>query len=497
MPVLRGVDLKIAPGEICALVGENGAGKSTLINLLCGLLPKDDGVLLIDNIAYTPKNVTDAMENGVSVALQELSLIENLNLAENIFLRKLPQSASLIDRELMHAKARQLLDDFGLHNCDTYEKVERLSLAQKQLLELCKALSEGAKLLILDEPTAALSQQQSDILHTHMHRLAEGGMSILYVSHRLEDVLSHCDTVAVLTDGALVQTARAKDCSVKQLIKWMSKGILQNPKRERIQTTTLEKPPVVLRADSCTTTNLPFAINIELKQGEILGVAGLAGAGRTELLEALFGITPCLSGGVYRTLKTVAMEPGKGIKIRNSTHAVSLNIGMLSEDRKALGIFGEQSLDFNASIAKLKRATKGFYLSQSKINGLANALFDSLSVKYDALSQSIEELSGGNQQKILLARLLFAQTNVFLLDEPTRGVDVNTKALIYDKLKSLKEEGASCIVASSEIEELFKLSDRIIVMASKRIVGELMPSQFSNANVLNLAFSDHKNAELA
>ncbi|MFC4700604.1 sugar ABC transporter ATP-binding protein [Glaciecola siphonariae] len=486
VPVLKGIAFDVKPGEIFGIVGENGAGKSTLINILCGLVNKNKGKLFIDAQPYSPASVSDAMTRGVSVALQELSLIDDLNIAENISLRRLPHKASLIKKDELNRRAHALLESFGLSELNLTQKVADLSLAQKQLVEICKALSEPTKLLILDEPTAALSLQQSDLLHAHMHSLASAGMSIIYVSHRLSDVLTHCTRVSVLRDGQLVNTCRTEETSTDQLIEWMSKGALHfakslNPTQSL--SSAHQRNESVLIAKNLTSHALPVPINLSLLKGETLGIAGLAGAGRTELLEALYGLTPLASGQVIR------LHNQHEQTIASSTRAVDSGMGMLSEDRKQQGIFAQQPLHFNCAISALERVAKRTFIQQKTLKQICDSLFNRLAIKHDSQNQDIESLSGGNQQKVLLARWLFAKTEVFLLDEPTRGVDVATKALIYEELKTLTQNGASCIVASSEIEELFTLCDRIIVMSNKQIVGQLTRDEFDMDKVLQMAFS--------
>jgi ribose transport system ATP-binding protein len=486
VPVLKGIDVNVEAGQIYGLVGENGAGKSTFINVLCGLVNRDSGKISLEGSAYMPSNVADAMLAGVSVASQEMSLIDNLSVAQNICLRQLPNKVSWLQQTEITQRAQKLLAEFGLNDINPHALLGDLSLAQKQLVELCKALSEPCKLLILDEPTAALSQQQSDILHERMKGLAKQGMSIIYVSHRLDDVIAQCDVISVLRDGVLVKSFSASDATSELLIEHMSSGVFTAAQKIH----THENPhnsSIVLSADKISTSDLPYPISVDINAGEIVGLAGLAGAGRTELLEAIYGLTPLKEGKVTRHTNSQKIE------IKDTAHAVLLDLGMLSEDRKQQGIFAQQSLDFNASIAKLSRVTSAplnKIISPKRLQQICQQLFATLSVKFSNQTQSIEELSGGNQQKVLLARWLFANTTIFLLDEPTRGVDVATKALIYRELLTLKQKGASIVLASSELEELFTVCDRVLVMSERQIVGELQADEFNHDKVLQMAFSN-------
>nr|WP_136250599.1 sugar ABC transporter ATP-binding protein [Ningiella ruwaisensis] len=492
-PVLKQVNLAIEPGEIHALVGENGAGKSTLINILCGLTEPNAGKLELKGQAYRPKNPVDAMSKGLSVALQELSLIDDLSVAENILLRKLPNHLGYVNQATCYSRALALMQTLGLssgpNKVSPNTEVAKLSLAQKQLLELCKALSEPCDLLILDEPTSALSQQQSDILHTLMHEQAAKGMSILYVSHRLDDVLNVCHKVSVLRDGQLVSTNFSQNTTKEQLISAMSRGTLHEHTEQARNACENDNDEPVLLVNDITTDKLPQPLSFKIRRGEILGIGGLAGAGRTELLEAIYGLTALRSGQVQVLEQTANRATPRYRNIKRSKDAVRAGIGMLSEDRKQQGIFAEHSLIFNASIASLNKTASLGFVRNASLKALSKPIFDSLGVKRNFDEQNIEELSGGNQQKVLLGRWLQAGTDIFLLDEPTRGVDVSTKALIYRELENLASKGASIIVVSSEAEELFTLCHRILVMSQGRFAGELLPAQYSSDNLLSLAFS--------
>ncbi len=483
-PVLIGVNLTIARGEVHAIVGENGAGKSTLVNILAGNLQKDDGEISLDGNIYEPQGPRDSYAAGIACAAQELSSIETLSVAENISLRALPKKKfviDIIDEGALNAKALKLMQRVGLQNIDPTSSTEALSLADRQLLEIAKAISFDCQLLILDEPTAALTTPQADHLHSIVADLAAAGTSIIYISHRLDDVLAVADNVSVLRDGELVVTTSTKQTSVPDLVGEMT-GRNQTTATERRD--RVSDAGVVLDVTDLTTGDLPHAINLTLKSGEIVGLAGLAGAGRSELLSALFGLVP-LTGGTVRR-----MNNGAEHAVLNAGQAVRNGIAYLGEDRQSMGLFPGQSLLTNMMVPGSVDTKTLQYIDKKRERADGARFVEKLSIRCNNLAQDIRQLSGGNQQKALIARWLHRDSDILLLDEPTRGVDVGTKNAIYDLLIRLRQKGKTIVMASSEIDELTTVCDRILVLSDRKLVRSFERSDFSEQDILAAAFSE-------
>lgn len=484
-PVLRGVDLQIGSGEIHGIVGENGAGKSTLLNILGGNTLADCGELEVDGLPYAPMGAQSARRAGLSMCAQELSLIDNLDVAENIGLSDLPGKL-WVNRKVLCQRADELLSQFNL-DLPPDEPVRNLSLANRQLVELAKALNSDCRLLLLDEPTSALNAQQTDLLHACLRRRAERSVSVLYVSHRLEDVLSLCDYVWVMRDGEVVQHAPAGQLSPTQLIESMSGAALVDhlPDAERAV------GPIHLSVQKLCTHMLQHPASFDCHRGEILGLAGLMGAGRTELLEAVFGLVPRTSGSVKLITESASTE------LQGVDHAITSGVGLLAEDRASQGIFAGQSVAFNSTIAGLNKIASHQVLMGRAESLAVDTLVERLNVKCDGREQAIDSLSGGNQQKLMLARWLHRECSLLLLDEPTRGVDVAAKQTIHSLLRSLRDQGVAVVVASSETEELIALCDRIAVMSAGRLVATYERGTFDQDKILQAAFSAHSSSQNA
>lgn len=482
-PVLRNVDLVIRVGEVHGLVGENGAGKSTIVNILAGLLQKDSGQLILDGADYDPMNASDGIAAGISCATQELSVIGTLSLAENIGLKRLPHKYSVISRDRLNHEARRLLRLVGLEGTSPEKLAEVLSLADRQLLELAKALSIQCRLLILDEPTAALTKSQADRLHKVITGIAATGTSVIYISHRLEDVRRVSDTVSILRDGQVVKTVPTRELSVPGMIEQMIGRRRQG----------VDVPPVsgsgnraAINVKNVTTDDLPNAINCTFFEGEIVGIAGLAGSGRSEFLQALFGLVPITSGTISRC--TVDGD----IPIRSPGHAVRLGMGYLTEDRKSTGILSGQSVLTNMTLPGMSKiASLSGIIDRALENAAGNELVNKLEIKCRDLHQDIRQLSGGNQQKALIARWLHCDSQILLLDEPTRGVDVGTKHTIYALLFDMQRRNKMILVASSEIEELMTLCSRIIVLSNRRLIRVFERGEWSESDILAAAFKGY------
>lgn len=481
-PVLRGVELSIAHGEIHAIVGENGAGKSTLVNILAGLLTKDSGELVLDGDSYEPAGPKDAFDAGVSSVSQELSIVGTLSVAENIFLRKLPHIKSVVRRGLLRQQAMRLLGRVGLGHVPPDLPAEKLSLAERQLLELAKALAADCRLLVLDEPTSALAGPQADRLHEVVGELAAAGTSVIYISHRLDDVLHIASRVTILRDGQVVSSAPASSLTVNTMLEQMS------GRREPVaadKTELAASDLLALQVENVVTEDLPHPVNFTCREGEIIGIAGLAGSGKSELLEAMFGAAK-LAGGRVLCRTSDGLEA-----IRSASHAVKCGIGYLGADRQSMGLFHGQSVLANITLPGLaKVSSSAGVIDSAEETEVGKVLVADLAIKCAGLNQDFEQLSGGNQQKALIARWIHCDSDIFLLDEPTRGVDVGTKNAIYELLFQLQRRGKTIVVASSEIEELLALSGRILVLSNRKLVKEFRRPDWSETAILAAAFQE-------
>ncbi len=479
VPVLKNVNLSIGRGEIHAIVGENGAGKSTLINVLTGLTPRDSGSISLDGESYEPNSAGDGFAAGVSFTSQELSIVESLTVAENIFLRYLPRHYGIVDTSALHASARALLDRVGLDYVATDSRAESLSLADRQLLEFAKAINAECRLLLLDEPTAALTEQQAERVHAVIREIAAHRVSVIYISHRLDDVLDVSDTVTVLRDGAVISTTEADASSAADLVSLMTGGGVIRP-RDLAAADAASRPALVV--ENLCTENLPHSVNLTCHESEIVGIAGLAGAGKSELLRAMFRLDGLHSGRVIRHIKNETNE------IQSARHAVRNGIGFLGENRQTMGIFPGQAVLTNMMLPDILRSA-ACTVDATAEKTLAGQLGERLAIRCNSLQQDIRELSGGNQQKVLIARWLNAGSAVLLLDEPTRGVDVGTKQAIYELLFELRSNGNAIVIASSELDELMTVCDRILVLSNRHLVAEFNRGHWSEEQILSASFS--------
>ena len=485
-PVLEEVNLQIMPGRIHGLVGENGAGKSTLINIISGLLSADAGTIELNGQVYRAPSRPQALQQGIALAAQELSLIDTLSVAENIFLSALPQNFMTVDRARLRKHAEELMAQVGLHAMSTHTPVAKLALAEKQLVEMAKALSmpaDNCQLLILDEPASALTTPQVEKLHQIFRERVATGLSIIYVSHRLDDVLSVCDDVSVLRDGIIVSTAPTACLTANDLITAMCGEDLLEHRESSLR----EAGDLRLKVDQLSSAIFPQPVSFECRRGEILGIAGLAGAGRSELLHTIFGLAPDRQGRV------VLLNEGTEVEVRTASEAVKQGMALIAEDRKTQGNFADKPVSLNTTIAGLgKLGVALAVLLPRREERVSKELIDRLQVKCEGPRQSIDRLSGGNQQKVLLARWLQTESDVWLLDEPTRGVDAASKLTIHEQLRDLRDLGACLLIVSSELEELTALCDRILVVSNRKVVATFESGQWSNEQLLAEMFSAHR-----
>ena len=481
-PVLRDVDLLIPVGGIHGLVGENGAGKTTLARIIVGLEHADSGSLVLDGQPYRPTNTSDSLGAGVAICAQELSLVDDLTIAENILLHTSNSAMARIRRKSADARAAELLAVVGL-NASPRTRVAKLSLAEKQLVEIAKTLATRAKLLVLDEPTSALTAPQSARLHGILRDKAAGGVTVIYISHRLADVLALCDRVSVLRDGKVTLTEDGNTLSEKTLIREMAGADADFDAPPRSDETTA---PLHLSVENLRTPGLPHPISFDCRRGEILGIAGLAGSGRTELLNAIFGLDKRLAGSVK------VHGDGEPTETRTPGQAIQCGIGLVAEDRSRDGVFADQALAFNVTVAGLGRISdRTGRLIRAKENRAVQELIQALRVRSNGVDQKMRELSGGNQQKLMLGRWLHRGSELLLLDEPTRGVDVGAKLAIHEELVRLRDTGITIVAVSSELEELQSLCDRILVLSNRVLVAEFHRGNWSQQEILAAAFSEY------
>ena len=473
---LDDVSLAVAPGEVLAIIGENGAGKSTLLKILAGVQPPDSGEIRVDGGAVRFRGVQDALAAGIALIHQELNLADNLDLAGNIFLGREPRRAGILDLAAMHREAAEWLALVGL-DLDPATPLSRLPIGRQQLVEIAKALSTRARLLIMDEPTSSLSARETETLFRVVKDLKGRGVSVIWISHRLGEVKELADRVVVLRDGrnAGEITDRSEIGHDRMIRMMVGRDIDRLARRP-------SHPPGEIMLAACdlrTPAHPGHAISLAVRAGEIVGIAGLVGAGRTELLTTLFGITPAVAGSV-----AVA---GRAATPRSPIEAISAGLALVPEDRKQQGLVLELAVRENMSLVALWPESRAGFVDFTRERRLAAELIPALAIKTPGDLQPVQFLSGGNQQKVVLAKWLAMKPKVLLLDEPTRGIDVGAKAEIYDLVHRLAGAGLAVLFVSSEMEEILSLADRALVMHEGRLAGELARGDLTEENVMRLA----------
>ena len=478
---LDGIRLQVKKGEVHALLGENGAGKSTLIKTLAGAIHPDEGEILVEGKSYRHLEPRLAMELGIGVIYQEFNLIPYLTVANNIFLGNEPVKGTSIDEKTCIEECEKVFKRLGI-TLDPRAQVKTLSVAYQQLVEIAKAVSKNAKVLIMDEPTAALSGKEVDMLLDLVRKLRDEGISVIYISHRLEELFEVADRVTVLRDGQYIETLDVKDCTRPRLISSMvGREMGENYPQGKYGT-----EEVVLEARHLTNEKIKD-VSFKLHKGEILGFGGLVGAGRTEVMRVLVGADPKLEGNIY--LKNVPIP-----RNWNSTKALSRGIGMLSEDRKNTGFNKLATNTQNIAISSLEKYMHGlFFTDESKKIKNAEHYFEELDINPKLPMYMTVNMSGGNQQKVILAKWMSTDIDIIIFDEPTKGVDVAAKAEIYRLMEELVSQGKSLIVVSSELPEAIGLSDRLVIMSEGRITGILTDrSEFDSDAILNYAIGGNE-----
>ncbi len=469
---------ELKPGEIHALVGENGAGKSTLMKVLTGIYRKEAGRILYKGKEVEVHNPRESQTMGISIIHQELNLMPHLTVAENIFIGREPRKTVrfFLDKISLNEKARELFRSLHL-KLDPDARVSNLSVAQQQMVEIAKALSFNSDVLIMDEPTAALTESEIDELFRIIGQLRDKGVGIVYITHRMAEIKQISNRVTVMRDGRYIDTVNTAEATIDQIISMMvgrtiyesSPVIPDNP-----------SPDVILEVKNLNRGKVLQDVCFQVKRGEIVGFAGLMGAGRTEAARAVFGADPYDSGEVF--------IEGKQVHIKSPKDAVHNGIGYLSEDRKRYGLTLGLDVESNVVLATMKKFMNVIgWINDSKISSTAAHFVDALSIKTPSLQQKAKNLSGGNQQKVIIAKWLTADTKVLIFDEPTRGIDVGAKGEIYKLLNDLAMQGKAIIMISSELPEILRMSHRIVVMCEGRVSGELTSEEASQERIMKLA----------
>ena len=483
---LADVSLVVYPGEIHAIVGENGAGKSTLMNILAGELQPDDGYIVFAGERRQIPNPAVSQQMGISVVYQELALCPNLSVAENISLNQAAArfGLGLMDRRAFAARARRVLSSLGIENLDLNTPVGQLSVAQQQLVEIAKAISGKVKLLILDEPNSALAREETAHLFDVLRRLRDDGVGIIYVSHRLEEVLRLADRITVLRDGQFIETLDAATATIDGLIARMvgrEIGALFHRDSPAAGSTA-----VALRAEEITSGQMVRGVSFSVQAGEIVGVAGLPGSGKDELLECCFGLRPYTG--------RIAVQ-GTSAMIRSPAQAIQQGLAFIPADRRQVGALLSMNVQENVAASNLGAVSRLGVLRRAAMRTLGTAFVEKLDIRISNLAQPMTTLSGGNQQKVILARGMATNPHVLLLHEPTRGIDVGAKAEIYRILQGLARDGVAVLIVSSELPELIGQCDRILVMHAGQVTGVFRRSEAAEEPILACAMGQATHLE--
>ena len=468
---LDDVSMSVRDGEVHALMGENGAGKSTLIKIIAGAVEPDRGEICFDGKSYTKMTPHLAQENGVAVIYQELNLCAPLTVAENIFLGR-PQ-AKLYSQRQVNKLAQAIFDEYGF-DLEPGVPVASLPPARQQLVEICKAISMGAKIMIMDEPTSALATAEVELLFRVIGKLKAKGITIIYISHRLDEVFQVTDRITILRDGAYITTVNTADTDRQELVRLMVGRELTESYPQRHHALG----EVVLETQSLTGNSVEN-ISFILRRGEILGFAGLVGCGRTETAQLICGAAPASSGKI--------LVNGQVKKIKSPVDAIRAGIGLIPEDRKEQGCILQTSVLFNTTLICNKKFMSGGIISRRRRRQVAEAYKDKLKIKVPSVEDMTLNLSGGNQQKVVVAKTMAADLDIIFFDEPTKGIDVGARHEIYTLMNEMAAEGKAIVMISSDMEEILGMSDRILVLSEGRVAGELTKENFSQENVLTLA----------
>ena len=459
---LKSVQFELRAGEVHALMGENGAGKSTLIKVLCGIHKRDGGTINFFGKDVEFSNIAESQAAGISVIHQELNMMNHLTVAQNIYIGREPKKYGMIDDKKMERDAAELFERIGV-NIDPSVALGTLTVGKQQMVEIAKAISHESKLLVLDEPTAALTQPEVEELFKIMNDLRNKGIGMIYISHRMDEINRISDRVTVMRDGEYVGTLITKDTTKDEIVRMMVGRVIYGEKKEH--SNVPEDAEVVLEVKNLNRGNEVRDVSFKLHRGEILGFAGLMGAGRTETARAIFGADQRDSGEIYIN--------GNKVSIKHPSEAVKNGICYLSEDRKRFGLLLDKSVSENSVLASLDDYISGGWINDAKIKKAAEEKNALLKTKTPSMEQQLKNLSGGNQQKVIVARWLLRNSDIFIFDEPTRGIDIGAKSEMYELMEQLASEGKAIIMISSELAEIQRLSDRVVVMCEGRVTAEL------------------------
>lgn len=478
---LKGVDFKVKPGEVHALMGENGAGKSTLIKILTGLHTRDSGEIIFEGQAINPSTPLEAEQIGISTIYQELNLIPQLTIYENIYLGREPRKRGLIDWNQEMKDSQILLNDIGL-DIDVKQKLGRQSTAVQQMVAISRALAVNAQLVIMDEPTSSLDKSEVKLLFKVINRLKNQGIAVVFISHRFEEIYEICDRVTILKDGELEGDYDLADLSELKLIeKMVGREIEEN--REIRQSSPDKFKEVVCRLTHASTYKLKD-VNLEIKRGEIVGLAGLLGSGRSEIGTAIFGADTLDRGQIEIEDKVV--------KIKSLRQTIARGFALIPEDRRVSGIIPNMSVKDNILLANFSNISNSGIISKKKQDEIANRYIKDLQIKTPSPNQAVKLLSGGNQQKVILARWLCTKPKLIILDEPTRGIDIGAKAEVEKLIKEMADNGISVLLISSDMPELIRNSDRIVVLNDGNVMKELIGEEMTQDNIMR-AITDKTN----
>jgi len=473
--VLKDAGFLLKDGEVHALMGENGAGKSTLMKILTGVYTKDAGTILVDGVEVNYKNPQEAEKAGIVFIYQEINSLFDLTVEENLFMGKeITKGFGICDKKAMREKAQEVMDRLGV-SIPIDAVMGDLSVGQQQMVEICKALMVDAKVLIMDEPTAALTQSETEVLFEVMKGLVEKGVSIVYISHRMEEIFELCDRITILRDGSYIGTEYIKDITMDDVVKMM----IGREIGERFPQRDVTIGEDVIRVENLNHPRYFKDVNFSVKAGEVLGVSGLMGAGRTEIMHAIFGNMPEATGKI--------IIDGKEVSINNPRDAIAAGIGFITEDRKTEGLLLEKPISDNIEVANLKKVSIRNILNPKKQVELVKRGIEEFRIKCFGPQHECNNLSGGNQQKVVLAKWIYTEPKILILDEPTRGVDIGAKKEIYSVINDLAAKGVAVILVSSELPEVLGMSDRIMVVHEGHVTGIIDAATADQEKVMTLA----------